>query len=325
MDASTIDSSDLAGLLAQYAGYTIEDLYSAKRSIDEARYAIAAMLALQIYELIAGMQKEIRLIHRGTLSSIQVLYFLCRYYPLVIWVLVIWAYVADHDADTCSRVAHTVHALLAPCQFFSQAVMMMRAFAFAGRSKRILALLGSCYICLLGVDIWVFCTQIVIPPTELYVLLGGTGCFPNYGDGFMALRIGYSMLAAIMMDLISLVVVVVHCLRSGWNRDVSLARYFVSQGLTAFALVLLINVGTAILFFRPPRYHTGVGIPLILIVSNVVACRVILQLRAQVLPTASELSRRRSCLVRNAFFLPESDSWIIESQALPSTQNYNLS
>ncbi|KAF8964932.1 hypothetical protein BDZ97DRAFT_1814058 [Flammula alnicola] len=306
MDASMIASSDLAGLSAQYQGYTIEDLYSAKRSIDEARYAIAAMLALQIYELIAGMQKEIRVIHRGTSSSIQVLYFLCRYYPLVIWVLVIWAYVADHDVDTCSHVAHAVHAALAPCQFFSQAVMMMRAFAFAGRSKRILALLGSCYIGLLGVDIWAFCTQIAMPPTQLYVVLGGTGCFPNYGDGLMALHIG---LAAIMMDFISLVVVVIHCLRSGWNRDVSLARYFVSQGLTAFGFVLLVNVGTAILFFRPPRYRTGIGIPLILIVSNVVVL--------QVLPTASELSRRHSCLVRNAFFLPESDSWTIESQALP--------
>ena len=133
-------------------------------------------------------------------------------------------------------------------------------------------------------------------------------------------------LAAIVMDFLSLVVVVVvsvffyiliqvswwilrqYCLRSGWHRDVSLARYFVNQGreqmfvsiLCSFgytqaylhlrlsrALVLqqlslfsgmsqaLITVLSKVWWMnRPPRYHTGVGIPLILVIPNLVACRV---------------------------------------------------
>lgn len=77
--------------------------------------------------------------------------------------------------------------------------MLMRAFAFTGRKRRILAVLMCCYTLLVGIDIWVFCTAIEILPVELYqvmALLGtkGTGCFPNYGAGFMALRIGVSPL-----------------------------------------------------------------------------------------------------------------------------------
>lgn len=74
--------------------------------------------------------------------------------------------------------------------------MLMRAYAFAGRRKSILLLLGSGYLALLGVDIWAFCTAIEVLPKELYIVTSiiyhtkGTGCFPNYGAGFMALRIG---------------------------------------------------------------------------------------------------------------------------------------
>ncbi|KAF9038630.1 hypothetical protein BJ165DRAFT_1531690 [Panaeolus papilionaceus] len=262
-DNTIIPASDPASL-----AYYISEFVGSKKSIDEARYAIAAMYALQLYEWISGASQEYRLvrenqvqkfaswvlthvskIHRARWTSIKILYLLCRYYPLVLWPIVMWAYIGNHDADTCYKVAHPVHALLAPCQFFSQAVMMMRAYAFSGRSKKILALLGFCYLCLLATDIWVFCTQVEEPPPIFYLIQGGSGCFPNYGEGFMALRIGYSMLAAILMDLVSLVVVVIKCQRSR-RRDVSLASYFVNQGLSAFIFVALVNIGAAIAFFR---------------------------------------------------------------------------
>ena len=74
--------------------------------------------------------------------------------------------------------------------------MLMRAYGFAGRSKRILALLGTFYVVLLGIDIWAFCTPVELPPQAFYTLFdiyfGGTGCYPNYGSDVMAIRIGVS-------------------------------------------------------------------------------------------------------------------------------------
>ncbi|KIM39675.1 hypothetical protein M413DRAFT_415733 [Hebeloma cylindrosporum] len=299
-----LDSLDIAK-------YGLSDFYSAKQAIMDTRYSIIAMFFLQIYELFAVLQEEMRLIHRASWTSIKTLYLLCRYYPLMLWCAVIWAYVADHDVQTCSRVAQVVHIALAPC-VCNRSVMLMRAYAFSGRNRNVLALLASCYTCLVLVDLWAFCRKVDMPPPILYAILGDTGCFPNYGEVYMALRIGYSMLAAILMDLVSLVVVAVYCVKSGWNRDVSLAHYFVSQGLTSFAFVSIINIATAITFFKPPRFHIGTGLPLIIVVSNIVACRLILQLREKVTPTESEISRRHSVLVRNALFSPSSDSWVIE-------------
>jgi hypothetical protein len=68
--------------------------------------------------------------------------------------------------------------------------MMMRAWAFTGRDWRILIILGLSYSALLGIDVWAFCTHIYMPPRAFYDVLGPNGCFPNYGTGLMANRIG---------------------------------------------------------------------------------------------------------------------------------------
>lgn len=72
------------------------------------------------------------------------------------------------------------------------AVMLIRAVAFAGRDLRIIALLGSCYLGLVGIDVWVFCVEVDILPAIFFTVLGGTGCFPNYGNEGMGRRIGVS-------------------------------------------------------------------------------------------------------------------------------------
>jgi hypothetical protein len=72
----------------------------------------------------------------------------------------------------------------------------MRAYAFTARNRRVLILLGVCYAILIGINIWVFCFHIDIP-VQLYIILGRTGCFPNYGVGVMAVRIGVSVIKAL--------------------------------------------------------------------------------------------------------------------------------
>lgn len=68
----------------------------------------------------------------------------------------------------------------------------MRAYAFTSRDGRVLMLLSTCYAILVGVNIWVFCINVDVP-LQLYAVLGRSGCFPNYGEGVMAMRIGVSL------------------------------------------------------------------------------------------------------------------------------------
>ncbi|KAJ3515230.1 hypothetical protein NLJ89_g1894 [Agrocybe chaxingu] len=75
----------------------VQELILAKTSIMEARYAMAAMLSLQVYEWLSGLDAELRLIHRARWTWIKTLYLLCRYYPLILWMVVMWAYVGNHS------------------------------------------------------------------------------------------------------------------------------------------------------------------------------------------------------------------------------------
>lgn len=71
--------------------------------------------------------------------------------------------------------------------------MVMRAYAFSGRNRWVLIPLATCYLGLLAVNVWVFCIRIEAIPPSFYILIGGTGCFPNYGDQVMAEKIGVSI------------------------------------------------------------------------------------------------------------------------------------
>ena len=62
-----------------------------------------------------NLMTSIQVHRRASWSSVKILYLLCRYYPLGLWFLIMWAYVSDHDAQTCGRVAQAVHTTLAPC------------------------------------------------------------------------------------------------------------------------------------------------------------------------------------------------------------------
>jgi hypothetical protein len=59
--------------------------------------------------------------------------------------------------------------------------MLMRAYAFTGRSVQVLVLLLVFYAALVGISVWFFCFNTVPIPHVVYEKLGGTGCFPDYG------------------------------------------------------------------------------------------------------------------------------------------------
>ncbi|KAH6915795.1 hypothetical protein BKA70DRAFT_1556378 [Coprinopsis sp. MPI-PUGE-AT-0042] len=300
----------------QIASY-ITTLTRAATSIREARYAMAAMYGLQLHELILSMGKEIRLIHRSRWTSVKLAYLLCRYYVLLLWPVILWSYLPAHSFELCQRSTKAINIVLAPCQVFPQAVMAMRAFAFSGRDKRALTVLGLSFTALVITEIWAWCLRVDLLPEVFYVVLRGTdltGCFPNWGGPVMGVRIGISMLGAVLMDMISLVVVLFFCKKKSDTRGSSLGRYFVNQGLWAFVSVTVVNAVAAIMFFRPPSFSIGIGLPLALVVPNIVACRVILQLRRRVVPSDTEIERLHSYIVHRAFSSEAQDLWTMDDE-----------
>ena len=74
--------------------------------------------------------------------------------------------------------------------------MFMRAYAFSGRNRKVLAVLSSAYICLIGGDIYLFFVSVPVPHLGEFglALPQGGGCFPDYTTAIFGSRIGVSSL-----------------------------------------------------------------------------------------------------------------------------------
>ncbi|KAJ6485737.1 hypothetical protein C8R45DRAFT_828674 [Mycena sanguinolenta] len=270
---------------------------------------------------------EMYAIYLSRWNSIKVAYLLCRYYHLLLWPLVIYAYGGNHTAQTCSKLTQIVTSLFLPMvrdlfpdyicltersnclpQQIYTAVMLMRAHAFAGRNIRVLVLLLVFYAALTGINIWFFCFNVDVMADFVFELFNGTGCFPDYATNKGGEHLVLSQGASLIMDLVSLSIIIIYCLRTRSTRG-SLGRLFISQGVSSNSSIVFVSAPSP-LCWRPQGYHNGIGLLYILVISNLMACRIILDLRRKALPTETEILRQHSFLVDQA--LESSDLWVIE-------------
>ncbi|CAK5273779.1 unnamed protein product [Mycena citricolor] len=287
--------SETAAVLDALSTFPIE---VATESIALTRWSVVAVYCIALCEWLHALPKEVDLIWPSRWNSIKLAYFLCRYYSVLTWPIVIYAYVLDHSIQTCSRLTHAVNYTLLPMQCFAHAVMLMRAYGFTGRNRKALVLLCTCLAGLIGVNVWFFCVDVPQLADLVYEVLGGTGCFPDYSATSDNLRIGLEMAAAVFMDLISLLVIVLYRIQKGRFQG-SLSRVFVNQGLLAFGCMLAVNATALGSYYNPDLYHNGMALPYILILPNVVACRVIISLRTKARPSETELDRQHSALIED--------------------------
>ncbi|KAJ7230641.1 hypothetical protein GGX14DRAFT_344125 [Mycena pura] len=296
------------------------EIIAALNSIRTTRAGIIAVYCITICEWLDTLSAEVELIHPSKWNSIKLAYFLCRYYPLGLCPLVIFAYVPNHTAQTCDTLTPLISGLILPLAPNSiLGVMLMRAYAFTGRSGRVLILLLGFYVAVVGINVSFFCVAVPIIPKFTYEVLGGTGCFPDYLQQHSGTRLVLSKTASSVMDLVSLIIIAIHCLRTQSTRG-SLGRIFIRQGLGAFALVLAVHclaLGIYFKYYIPPLNHNGVGLPYMMFVPNLTACRVILDLRRKALPTDTQILRRHSALIDEALALASIDLWVIDEIEYP--------
>ncbi|KAJ7035541.1 hypothetical protein C8F04DRAFT_510764 [Mycena alexandri] len=250
--------------------FSLDDFSLAENTIQITRNGILAVNSLMLYEWLATLPDEVELIYPSRWNSIKAAYLLCRYYALLVWSLVVFGYAANHTAQTCAKWTRIISSVLLPLQILAPGVMLMRAYAFAGRSVRVLVFLLSFYAALVGIAVWFFCFDIV-PLTDLaFEILGGTGCFPDFTAPHVAMRLVLTMGASMGMDLISLSIIAIYCVRARSTRG-SLGRTFINQGLGAFAVVVMVHGVALGVYFSPLGFHNGVGLPYILVIPNLIA------------------------------------------------------
>ncbi|ESK95745.1 hypothetical protein Moror_12474 [Moniliophthora roreri MCA 2997] len=301
-------------------GFTIEGLPLEEvisiggTSINLGRYSAASVYALAIYDWLISTHDEYDLIWMTPQwTTIKFAYFICRYYTLLVFPVYLWAWLGDFSMEFCKKVVHPLYGFMPIFQLSSQAVMVIRTYAFTGRSTHVLVFLITCLVVYAAADVWLFGSRFVVPE-ELYIIFGESGCFANdqsvetqgLWKWSRAVDAGVVMLAAFVMDLFMMMIIVVHCIRTRSTQG-SLGRFFLMQGIVVFISMSILNLWTGINYLSTSRQWNGTGLPMSLVLSNVLACRLILSLRRRVMPTESHELRLQSRLVREALQTSEED------------------
>ncbi|KAJ7282106.1 hypothetical protein C8J57DRAFT_90460 [Mycena rebaudengoi] len=281
------------------ASFSIEEGIHALTSIQTIKFGVVSAYCLAVYEWLDTLSTEIELIHASRWNSIKVAYFLCRYYLLFLWPFVLYSYVGTHTAETCAKITLPSSVVLLPMQVFGQGVFVFRSYVFTGRKFPIFCILCICYAFFIGIHVWFFCIQVRPIQAGAFDSLGKIGCFPDY-TAAIGPKLAIALTSALVMDSVSLSVIVIYCLRhrNAWG---PLSRTFVTQGFFALLVMIAVQIGAlCAYFFTAATRQNGFGLPFILVVSNCMACRVILGLRRHALPTDTEIVRRNSLLINNA-------------------------
>ncbi|TEB18422.1 hypothetical protein FA13DRAFT_1745796 [Coprinellus micaceus] len=252
-------------MTTSHQGLTLADLEWGLNSNPGSRFALAAMYGLQVYEWFDCIGKEIKLgastpcpstdeIERfldttRTLELYQNLIPPLPILPLLCWPVVMWAYMGNHSSTTCAKVGKPVHILLFPYQCFSQGVMLMRAYAFTGRDRRVLMLLCTCYAILLGVNFWRSAPTSPCRHQNTSSFLGPMGVLSKLRLSMVwnAVSTTLEVILTTLMDLVSLI--------TGQSafKGGSLAEYFIGQVVRGnLSIHMLIHRSLGVPSVSPP-------------------------------------------------------------------------
>ncbi|KAJ8695133.1 hypothetical protein PTI98_007747 [Pleurotus ostreatus] len=240
------------------------------RALEQNKYTLPSVYVILLWEALINLGEEHDLIHQTRWGHVKVCYLACRYYPIIITPLYLWACIADIDPRTCASIVLPLQIFLLPLTLFPQFVILVRAYGFTGRNLYVLLLLCGCFVTLLFLQFWGFANQSLVA-RKVFAVLGTCQGYKTTSNDFSHTRhVGYVMVASIATDALALIVVSIHCFRIRTTQG-PLGRLFLQQGISGFLVMLTLNIVSAFTFLGPDHLLTfGVVYPLMF--PNIIVC-----------------------------------------------------
>jgi len=252
------------------------------------KYVTVAAYAIPVYEWFVCLSDEYTYVHKARWTSVKFAYFLCRYFPIFVWPVYIWAWVGNNPVAVCAKVVQPLYILVIFPAMLAQVVFIIRTYAFTGRNKFVLAFLFAIWGALLGAQLWKQLSRSIAVP-EWQKLLGDFPCSARDQRGAVTGINAYihpvMRLCTFLFDTLMMAMVVIRCFRfrSVWG---PLGKAFVNQGLMAYVMLSALNLAATFVLFNPERKLHGICF-LAPNLSCVIAARLILMLRRRADPTGT--------------------------------------
>ncbi|KAG9036394.1 hypothetical protein FRB95_008935 [Tulasnella sp. JGI-2019a] len=241
--------------------------------------SFVAWYAVSLWDWIVNLPREWRLIHESPWSAVKVLYLLCRYWVIAGGPWVLFVFIGDHSEDTCNKLWRSPQILAMWNQIWAECVLIVRVYAFWGNSKPLLVAMCTAMLGMVSYQVW--CTMhgmallpFINPPTG--------PCFPTVTYVGSPLILIFFLLPLIFDSaLTGLTVYRMFQLRrqTAGHAASPLMKTFVREGLYYFVVIAAANLVNAIFYFQPKQTMSALNIPLSVYFPDILACRLILDLR----------------------------------------------
>ncbi|KAH9858241.1 hypothetical protein C2E23DRAFT_880880 [Lenzites betulinus] len=237
-----------------------------------------AMYAIVVWDWLSGLQREYRFIWKTSWTPVKVAYLLCRYWVLAVVPYLLWAFAVNHSLETCERIFKIPVSLAMWNQVAAECILLIRTYAFFGRNIFILTFLLVALAGVVSYQLYVATSQMLLLP----FLPGTTSgpCFPM-SKPHSAHLLGF-FIAPLLYDTVVTFMTIgkaVSIRRRNGGPSSQLIQTFLREGVFYYILISFANLINGIFYLQPRQAISAICIPLSVMLSPVLACRLILDLR----------------------------------------------
>ncbi|KAI0094256.1 hypothetical protein BDY19DRAFT_11232 [Irpex rosettiformis] len=237
-----------------------------------------AMYAIVVWDWVIAIPREYRFIWKTNWTPVKVAYLLCRYWVIAVVPYLLWAFCTNHTWNECEQIYRTPVALAIWNQVSSEVILIIRTYAFFNRNNYILVMLVSALASIIAYQIYVDTSEMLPLP-----FLPGQEkgpCLPM-SKPHSAHLLGF-FIAPLMYDTIVTAMTVVRAItirRRNGGASSRLIQTFLREGVFYYLLISIANLINGIFYLQPRQAISAICIPLSVMLSPVLACRLVLDLR----------------------------------------------
>ncbi|KAF9527416.1 hypothetical protein CPB83DRAFT_394971 [Crepidotus variabilis] len=251
-------------------------LIANERNKRMSRYPVVACYTALLYEFLIVFDQEWRLIYKSQWSLLKCLYLACRFAPIALWPVNMYSFMNEHTRQGCQPLVIFESLSFGLLLALPQCIYVLRAWSITGRMRPLLVLFLACFGAYLTVVVWAATDDFSVGNAG-FDFLGKAGCYRNlYHNQNPFAR---PIFAGIVLDIVVGGVIVVYYHFTIRRSSGRLGKLILHQDLLFFPSMLLLDALAGIIFTHPLRFLDGIVFTGVLLMSNVMACRFILQIR----------------------------------------------
>ncbi|KAI9512487.1 hypothetical protein F5148DRAFT_1162119 [Russula earlei] len=238
-----------------------------------------SMYTVVLWDWIISLPREWQYIWKTSWTPVKVAYLFCRYWVISVVPYLLYAFVNNHSLETCQKIYKIPVALAMWNQVGSESVLLIRTYAFFNRNKWVLAGLLCALGGMVAYQLYVDTSQMLVLPFVTPPFDRGP-CFPRSKPhsahllGFFIAPLGFDTIVTFMT-----VFKAFYVRRRNGGPSSHLIQTFLREGVFYYLLISIANLVNGIFYLQPRQAISAINIPLSVMLSPVLACRLILDLR----------------------------------------------